>query len=103
MHRDVPYFIILLCLMPDNITRHRESAATQWDDQGAQDAEHLWREFGKLQWVIPENIHTSPTEEIGCPNTLTIIRNIFFSSSGRQKFPLWGGVWIFSGTTQYNL
>jgi hypothetical protein len=38
-------------------------------------------------WVIPENIHTAPTEEIGvnphtpfrCPNTFTIIRNNFFS------------------------
>jgi hypothetical protein len=27
---DVPYFIILLCLTPDDFTRHGESAATQW-------------------------------------------------------------------------
>jgi hypothetical protein len=27
---DAPYFIILLCLMPDNFTRQGESAATQW-------------------------------------------------------------------------
>ena len=26
---DAPYFIILLCLMPDNCTRQGESAATQ--------------------------------------------------------------------------
>jgi hypothetical protein len=28
MHPDVPYFSILLCLMPDNFTRQVESAAT---------------------------------------------------------------------------
>jgi hypothetical protein len=27
---DAPYFIILLCLTPDNFTRQGESAATQW-------------------------------------------------------------------------
>jgi hypothetical protein len=27
---DVPYFIILLCPMPDDFTRQEESAATQW-------------------------------------------------------------------------
>jgi hypothetical protein len=27
---DVPYFIILLCLMPDDFTCEGESAATQW-------------------------------------------------------------------------
>ena len=26
----VPYFIILLCLMPDNFTHQRKSACTQW-------------------------------------------------------------------------
>ena len=30
---NVPYFIILLCLMPDNFTRQRESVATQWVKQ----------------------------------------------------------------------
>jgi hypothetical protein len=25
-----PYFVILLCLMPDNFTHQGESAATQW-------------------------------------------------------------------------
>ena len=51
------------------------------------------------QWVIPENIHTTPTEEIN--NTFTIIRNNFSSPpppDGRN-FPR-GGVWLFSGTTQ---
>ena len=27
---NAPYFIILLCLTPDNFTRQWESAATQW-------------------------------------------------------------------------
>ena len=30
MHPDAPYFVILLCLMPDAFTRQGESAATQW-------------------------------------------------------------------------
>jgi hypothetical protein len=30
MHPDVPYFIIVLCLMPDDFTWQQESAATQW-------------------------------------------------------------------------
>jgi hypothetical protein len=30
---DAPYFIILLCLMPDDFTRQGESAATQWVNQ----------------------------------------------------------------------
>jgi hypothetical protein len=30
MRPDVPYFIILLCLTPDNFTHQGESAATQW-------------------------------------------------------------------------
>ena len=30
MHPDVPHFIILFCLMPDDFTRQRECAATQW-------------------------------------------------------------------------
>ena len=30
MHPDAPYFIILLCLMPDDFTHQGESAATQW-------------------------------------------------------------------------
>jgi hypothetical protein len=30
MGPDVPYFNILLCLMPDDFTRHEESATTQW-------------------------------------------------------------------------
>jgi hypothetical protein len=30
MHPDVPYFSILLCLMPDDFTHQVESVATQW-------------------------------------------------------------------------
>jgi hypothetical protein len=30
MHPDVTYFIILLCLTPDNFTHQGESAGTQW-------------------------------------------------------------------------
>jgi hypothetical protein len=30
MHPDVPHFIILFCLMPDDFTRQGECAATQW-------------------------------------------------------------------------
>jgi hypothetical protein len=30
MRPDAPYFIILLCLTPDNFTHQGESAATQW-------------------------------------------------------------------------
>jgi hypothetical protein len=33
MHQDAPYFIILLCLMPDDLTRQGlmgKSAATNW-------------------------------------------------------------------------
>ena len=30
MRLNAPYFIILLCLTPDNFTRQGESAATQW-------------------------------------------------------------------------
>ena len=30
MRPDVPHFIILLSLMPDDFTRQGESAATQW-------------------------------------------------------------------------
>jgi hypothetical protein len=30
MHPDMPYFSILLCLIPDNFTRQVKSAATQW-------------------------------------------------------------------------
>ena len=30
---NVPYFIILLCLTPDDLTRQGESAATQWVNQ----------------------------------------------------------------------
>jgi hypothetical protein len=30
MHPDEPYFIILLCLTPDDFTHQGESAATQW-------------------------------------------------------------------------
>jgi hypothetical protein len=30
MHPDAPYFIILLCPMPDDFTCQGESAATQW-------------------------------------------------------------------------
>ena len=30
---DAPYFIILLCLMPDDFTHQGESAATQWVNQ----------------------------------------------------------------------
>jgi hypothetical protein len=33
MHPDVPYFIILLCLTPDNFILQGESAATQWVNQ----------------------------------------------------------------------
>jgi hypothetical protein len=27
---NAPYFVILLCLMPDDFTRQGENAATQW-------------------------------------------------------------------------
>ena len=30
---DVPYFIILLCLMPEDFTCQGENAATQWVNQ----------------------------------------------------------------------
>jgi hypothetical protein len=30
MHPDVPYFIILLCLTPDNFTHLLESPANHW-------------------------------------------------------------------------
>ena len=30
---DAPYFIILLCLTPDDFTRQEESAANQWVNQ----------------------------------------------------------------------
>jgi DeoR/GlpR family transcriptional regulator of sugar metabolism len=30
MHPDAPYVVSLLSLTPDNFTRQRESAATQW-------------------------------------------------------------------------
>ena len=30
MHPDAPYFVSFLCLTPDDFTRQRESAATQW-------------------------------------------------------------------------
>ena len=33
MHPDAPYFIILLCLTPDDFTRQGKSAATQWVNQ----------------------------------------------------------------------
>ena len=33
MYVDVPYFIILLCLTPDDFTRQGKSVATQWVDQ----------------------------------------------------------------------
>ena len=33
MRLDAPYFIILLCLMPDDFTHQGESAATQWVPQ----------------------------------------------------------------------
>jgi hypothetical protein len=33
MRTDAPYFIILLCLTPDDFTRQGESAATQWVNQ----------------------------------------------------------------------
>ena len=36
MHPDVPHFIILLCLMPDDFTRQGESAATQCVKQSLQ-------------------------------------------------------------------
>ena len=58
-------------------------------------------------WVISENIHTTPKEEInpptpfGCPNTFTIIRNNFSPLPLRTaEISSMGGVWIFSGTTQ---
>jgi hypothetical protein len=34
MRPDVPYYIILLCLMPDDFTHQGESAATQWVKHG---------------------------------------------------------------------
>jgi hypothetical protein len=39
-------FIILLCLTPDDFTCQRDSTVTD-------------------KWIIPENIHTTPKEEIG--------------------------------------
>ena len=33
MHPDAPYFIILLCLTPDDFTHQGKSAATQWVNQ----------------------------------------------------------------------
>ena len=33
MHTDTPYFIILLCLTPDDFTHQGKSAATQWFNQ----------------------------------------------------------------------
>jgi hypothetical protein len=33
MRPDVPYFIILLCLTPNDFTHQEESAATQWANQ----------------------------------------------------------------------
>jgi hypothetical protein len=53
-------------------------------------------------WVIPENIYTTPMEEhptpFGCPNAFSIITNNFFFSAEISSV---GGVWIFSGMTQY--
>jgi hypothetical protein len=69
---------------------------------------HFCTLYLKWKWVIPEGIHTAPTEEInpppspfGCPDTLTIIRNKLFSPTplGDRNFLL-GGVWTFSGMTQ---
>ena len=31
MRQDAPYFIIVLCLIPNDFTRKRESAPTQWN------------------------------------------------------------------------
>ena len=33
MHPDAAYFIILLCLTPDDFTHQGKSAATQWVNQ----------------------------------------------------------------------
>ncbi len=33
MHPDAPYFIILLCLMPDDFTHQWESAGAQYVNQ----------------------------------------------------------------------
>ena len=33
MHFDAPYFIILVCLIPDDFTLQGKSAATQWVNQ----------------------------------------------------------------------
>jgi cytosine/uracil/thiamine/allantoin permease len=33
MHPNAPYFIILLCLTPDDFARQEESASTQWINQ----------------------------------------------------------------------
>ena len=30
LHSNAPYFIILLCLIPDDFTRQEESASAQW-------------------------------------------------------------------------
>jgi hypothetical protein len=32
LHRNVPYFVMLLCLMPDDFTCHGESAAAELVD-----------------------------------------------------------------------
>ena len=62
--------------------------------------------------VIPENIHTTPTEQrklevnpptpFGCPNTFTILSETIFSPLPLRtaKISSVGGVWIFPGTTQ---
>ena len=52
MRPDAPYFIILLCLVPDDLTRQGESVATRWlnpgrnKTQARKRADHLWCGWG---------------------------------------------------------
>jgi hypothetical protein len=47
--------------------------------------------FQKTSIPPPQRkLEVNPPTPFGCPNTFTIIRNNFFSPSGRQKFPPWG-------------
>jgi hypothetical protein len=51
---DVPYFIILLCLMPDDFTCQGESAASQWVT--------LLGALGAMQLIPIEWQHSPPDE-----------------------------------------
>ena len=70
-------------------------------------AVHMYTQFLKVHWVILENIHTSPAEEtnppnpFGHPNTLTFIRNSFFSPPDGKNFLLGEGVVLCSASLSY--